>query len=88
MKDFKIDPQQMEQLRQQMEELRKSFSQEQMKQFEQQMEQFSATDGEVARARPRATSSKEREFSGISRAPPHHQPAPFLFLAPAPGARI
>jgi hypothetical protein len=40
MKDFKIDPQQMDRFRQQMEELRKNFSQEQMKQFEQQMEQF------------------------------------------------
>ncbi len=40
MKDFKIDPKQIEQFRQQMEELRKSFGPEQMKQLEQQMKQF------------------------------------------------
>ncbi len=40
LKNFKIDPEQMKQLRQQMEQLRKSFNQEQMKQLQQQMEQF------------------------------------------------
>ncbi len=40
MKDFKIDPEQMEQLRQQMEQFRKSFNQDQMKQFQQNMKQF------------------------------------------------
>jgi membrane-associated protease RseP (regulator of RpoE activity) len=40
MKNFKIDPEQMNQFRQQMEEFRKSFNQEQMKQLQHQMEQF------------------------------------------------
>ena len=40
MKNFKIDPEQMNQFRQQMEEFRKNFNQEQMKQLQQQMEQF------------------------------------------------
>jgi membrane-associated protease RseP (regulator of RpoE activity) len=40
MKNFKIDPEQMEQLRQQMEELRKSFNPDQMKQLQQQIREF------------------------------------------------
>ena len=44
MKDFKLDPRQMELLRQQMEQFRKSFNQEQMEPFQRQMEQWREQD--------------------------------------------
>lgn len=40
MKDFRLDPKQMEQIQKQMDEFRKQFSGKQMKQFEQEMQQF------------------------------------------------
>jgi len=40
MKNFNIDPKEMDQLRRQMDEFRKNFDDKQMKQLKQQMEQF------------------------------------------------